>query len=413
LAAAPHNRQALLASADVAQGRVILADANHQRDEILTQSAKAVQRLTVLRSLGGLTESEQETASVVFCNLAVAHKNMHLPAEAAGLARQAIDISRLGTGTRRVYAQAMTILADSLRLSGDLEGALETIRESLSVVEKAQYGTEVTRRSALSAAYWREGVILGQEGLMSLDRRDEAVAAFHKSLDAAEELARKDPNESSCRFLIGAASRELGDVLRNRDAQRALAVYDHALLRLGEISNNAKARRGEAEILAGSSYALRRLHRVGDAEKRIDAAFRRLRDTKDYPADRIELGSEADTVLRAHGDHLAGTGQTPRAAEVYRELLEKALATRPDPSVDLRHAAKLSGIYEALAGLDRRTGEASRARALSERRLQLWQQWDRKLADNRYIAGQLEAARAAMARDGSSFPSERGRARSK
>jgi tetratricopeptide (TPR) repeat protein len=413
LAVSPRNRQALLASGDVAQSRVILADANHRRDEILTQSAKAVQRLGVLRSLGKLSESESEMASVVFCNLALAHKNIHLSAEAAGLSRQAIEISRQWASTRRVYAQAMTILADSLRLSGDLEGALQTIRESLSVVEDAQYGTELTRRSALSSAYWREGVILGQEGLISLGRLDDAVLAFQKALDTAEELARRDPNESSCRFLVASASRELGEVLRNRDARRALAVYDHALLRLGEIINNAKARRGEAEILAGSSYALRRLHRFEDARMRIDAAFRRLRDTKDYPADRIDLGSEADTVLRALGDHLAGTGQAPRATEVYQELLEKVLATKPDPSADLRHAAKLSSIYQVLAGLDHRVGEADRAQALSKRRLELWQQWDRKLADNHYVVGQLEAARAAMARDPSPHPSERGRARSK
>jgi hypothetical protein len=41
LAAAPRNRQALLASADVAQSRVILADADHQREEILTQSGQS------------------------------------------------------------------------------------------------------------------------------------------------------------------------------------------------------------------------------------------------------------------------------------------------------------------------------------------------------------------------------------
>jgi len=57
-------------------------------------------------------------------------------------------------------------------------------------------------------------------------------------------------------------------------------------------------------------------------------------------------------------------GQAPRAADAYRELLGKTPATLPDPSVDLRHAAKLSRIYEILAGLDRRNGQANWARTL-------------------------------------------------
>jgi hypothetical protein len=72
-----------------------------------------------------------------------------------------------------------------------------------------------------------------------------------------------------------------------------------------------------------------------------------------------------------------------------------------------------TSIYQVLAGLDHRAGQADRARALSKRRLELWQQWDRKLADNRCIVGQLETARAAMARDPSPLPSEHGRARPK
>ncbi len=412
LAAAPRNRQALLASADVAQSRVILADANRQRDELLTQSAKAVQRLDLLLDLGTVSEAEGERASAVFCNLAVAHKNLHRPAEAARLARRAIEISR-NAGSRRVYAQATTILADSLRLSGNLDGALDIIRESLSIAETAPYDSEVARRFALSSAYWREGVILAQEGLISPGREDEAALAFEKALDAADALAANDPNDSSSRFLLAGASRELGEALRVRDAPRALSVYDHALARLDEVANNAKARRAEAEILAGSSYALRRLNRTRDAQERIDAAFRRLQVVKDYPADRIDLGSEADTVLRALGDHLADTGQTRRAAEVYRELLEKALAAAPHPSDDLRDAAKLSGIYETLAGLDRQNGQIDRAEAMSRRRLELWQHWDENLASNRYILTQVKAARDAVARETSALSPERFPARTK
>src|SRR5204863_157293 len=83
------------------------------------------------------------------------------------------------------------------------------------------------------------------------------------------------------------------------DPTRALAVYDRSLLRLGEVKNNIRASRGEAEILACSSYALRRLKRTAEAKDRIDRAFHLLRETKDYPASRINPGSEPDVALRA------------------------------------------------------------------------------------------------------------------
>ena len=80
------------------------------------------------------------------------------------------------------------------------------------------------------------------------------------------------------------------------------------LMRIREVPSDIQARRLEASLLAASSYAARWLHREGDARARIDAAFRLLRDTQDYPAEIIKPGSEADNAARA----LATT--TPRPA---------------------------------------------------------------------------------------------------
>src|SRR6185312_9273334 len=101
------------------------------------------------------------------------------------------------------------------------------------------------------------------------------------------------------RILFDQTSRELGANLRERDPRRALRVYDHAIRRLREVQNNMRARQGEAGSLAGSSYALRRLNRPAEAKNRIEAAFRLLRETKDYPTDRIDTDSEVEPALRA------------------------------------------------------------------------------------------------------------------
>jgi tetratricopeptide (TPR) repeat protein len=239
---------------------------------------------------------------------------------------------------------------------------------------------------------WREGLILGEYGEINLGRPADAIDPLQKAFDVIEDLARMDPNDASGRMLFIPGGGALGNVLRDRDSARALAVYDRSLLRVGEVKNNIKARRGEAELLAYSSYALRRLNRAADAHDRIERALQLLRDTKDYPAEQIALGSEVDVALRALADHHAAIGDARRAAEIYQDLLERIQASKPDPEHDLRHATHISRLYESSAAAHRRFGHPQIADALSTRRLELWRGWERTLPQNPFVRQQLAAA---------------------
>jgi serine/threonine protein kinase/tetratricopeptide (TPR) repeat protein len=392
LAASPQNREALLNSAIVAHDRMILAEQDHRLEEALAQARKSTGRLDALLGLQNPSRFEMRAAAQLFSNMALAYKNMHLLDDSVRYARRSIDILRSVPNSQSDVGNALSVLADSLRFSGDLEGALQVIREARSTMEKADFTGETARRTSLFNVLWREGVILGQDGGINLNRPGDAIAALQRAFDLTEEWAQRDSNDASSRMFVGAAGQELAEILSHRDPRRAVTVSDHTLLRLREIKNNATARRREAQVLADSAYSLRRLNRIGEAKDRIDAAFRLLRETKDYPADRINPDNEAEAALRALGDHLGETGQPERAAEVYQELLDKIIAWKPDPLHDLRHAIELSRLYEALAGLYRRSGNRDRAEAMSAQRLELWRHWDRKLPSNSFIQRQLEAA---------------------
>jgi hypothetical protein len=138
---------------------------------------------------------------------------------------------------------------------------------------------------------------------------------LQKAFDLLEEWAQNDRTDDRSRLLFASLGRELGDASRLRDPQRALAVYDHSLLRLRELENNIEARSGEVEILTGSAYALRRLNRAGEAKDRINIVFRLLAETKEYPAGRVRPYSAAYEALRARGDHLSQTGEPQQALE--------------------------------------------------------------------------------------------------
>jgi tetratricopeptide (TPR) repeat protein len=391
--ASPQNRQALLALAEVAEGRMDLAEDRNQRDEALAQARQAVARLDALTGLGNPSESEKNKAAELFANIALMFKNSHLYTESVRYARRSIELSPSGPEGAGTVAFELSVIADSLRLSGDLEGALEAIRQAVSTLKKASFQFEDVRRATVIAVLWREGVILGKDGDLSLGRSAEAVQVLQREYDIAEEGVKADADDSLFRLRMATAARELGAILRHSDPRRALEVYDHALFRLREIKgNNVKARADEVRLLAGSSYALRSLRRIPEAQQRIDAGFRRLQELKYYPAARIKPDDEAYVALRAQGDQYAETGQPKKAAETYQELLDKLLAAKPDTENDLSQAVKLSNVYDALARVRRQTGENAPASELFARRLALWRHWDGKLPSNPFVRGQLEAA---------------------
>ena len=392
LAASPRNRQALLTLAGISQGLMTLArQADRPDQEALAYGGKAARRLDLFLALGTPSATESREAARVLYRIAKAYRNMHLHDAALYYARRSTEVARSLPPGEGSLADGLSLVADLTRISGDLEGALRDIREAHTVLERTDYRSERLRLSWF-LVLWCEGVILGGGNGLNLNQPDEAVAVLQRAFDVIEEWAQSDPNDASTRMLFDQTGRELGAILRERDARRALAVYDQARRHLGEVRNNPAARRAEAGMLAGSSYALRRLNRAGEARNRIEAALRVLRETKDYPADRIDTDSEVEPALRALADHFAETGEPVRAAAVYQELLDLIMAAKPDLGNDLRRAVKLSRIYEALAALHRRNHQAEKAEAVTALRRNLWRQWERKLSHNPYVRRQLQSA---------------------
>jgi hypothetical protein len=139
---------------------------------------------------------------------------------------------------------------------------------------------------------------------------------------------------------------------------------------------------------------LRALGRPAEARHRLDTAFERLSQLKLYPAQKVSSGSITFKTLRALADFESGQGNLPRAIEIYTNLLDQTAAAGSDPASSLEDAADVSTLHEAIADLHRRTGRADLAVAFSARRLDLWQQWDRKVPHNPFVSHQLELALA-------------------
>jgi serine/threonine protein kinase len=391
LASRPKDRRALLRSAGIAQERMILAQEEHRDADAIAYAGKASHRLDEFLRLGDATDSERIQISSEYGNMALAHLNMHRYAEAVPYAQRTAEVIRPIASAQYLVAQGLSLLASALRSQGDLEGALQAIQEARKISEQAVYPNPTTRMLDEYGIFLRHGLILGEDDDVNLGRPADAIEPLDKAFRTTEEFAAKDRNDAVSRMRVAHSGIVLGNILRQRDPRRALAIYDLALARVGEVRNSLPARRSQAALLASSAYALLGLHRSAEARSRLERASSILHETKDIPAEKIKLDSDAYVVSCAWADYEAAAGNPDRAVELYEQLLDRAMAANPQEFDDLRNAPKLSLLYERMARAYRRTGATAKANTMQARRLDLWSRWDKKLPHNTFIRRQLEA----------------------
>jgi predicted Ser/Thr protein kinase/tetratricopeptide (TPR) repeat protein len=397
VAADPHDRYAIYLSANAAHDRVIVADAAGRPEQMIAGGLKVRERFDQLVRLGNLTRKEVNAATYIYGSLAEHYIHRHRFQDAVGYARAGIEISRTNSTIAGPRSETLAVLAGALRDLGDFQGALEAIREARSEWQKYRlYERDMPvnywppyARLALASIRGQEGLILSDDDGVDVNQPREAAVLFREAFDTVEENTRNEPKDYLSRANLAEIGLYLGNVLSRSSPKEALAVYDHSLMRLREVPSGIQARRQEASLLAASSYPVRRLHRESDARARIDDAFRLLRDTKDYPAETIKPGSEADQAARALADHYAETGEPNQAIEAYSDLRVRITKSNPDLQNDLLNAAQISRLDAGLAALLRRVGRTDEAASLDQNRRELWRHWDSKLPSNPFVQRQI------------------------
>jgi serine/threonine protein kinase len=391
----PNDRGALLTSAEIEHDWMAVVDYQDRRDEALAHARKAAGQLDRFLGFGVTTPADVDDATHIYANIATAYFNSGQYDQSVRFLRRALEISEGVEAARMRRATALGKLANALTPSGDLDGALAAIQESRTILEDVTAkGGGVAERINLINALVREGAILGDVVLdrVNLDQPAKALTALKRAVDVAEPLAATDPRDYRSRRLIASASVYIGAIVGPSDPLGALAVYDHALARLREVAANARTQRDASLLLAGSSYAARALHHESDATRRLDEAFRLLRETKQYPTDRIEPGrSEPAVALRALADHHHESGQPEQAVIVYNQLLAGMIAWKADPENNLFDASAFSTTWSALSSVLRQLGRSDDAQALDERRAELWRKWSQKRPSNLFVRRQLES----------------------
>ena len=284
------------------------------------------------------------------------------------------------------------IVALAHRWKGELDEALDAVRESVGLLEPEPGESRTGRLIPYAMALTREGQILGEDQTVSLNRSLEAVECLQRSLRISKAVADRDPSDYQSQQMVFSAETKLANILRRSEPIHALELYDDGLRRMAGASGNAGSLRNETETLVASTYPLLLLGRRPEARKRLDAALEHLRRLKEYPAKQIRLGSAADETYRALAEYQAHGGDFKGGAARYEELLRLISAGNPQPKSSLEDAVELSNIYAGATHLHRRARQTRLAKEFQTRRLELWQYWISKFPNNAFARRQLGVA---------------------
>ncbi len=388
----PNNRVAYLRMAQITHDRMMLRGLRDPGDDSLDLARQSSEWMTKYLNTGKLDPSDTSEVLAMLEHIANQYRNKEQWDDAIRLCQKILDMALAG-GQPLHAGTVLQITTMIHRDRGELEEALRDSREAVRILEPPPGSTEVSESRTInySMALTREAEILGGDDVISMGLSAQAIAPLERAFQIVDQIAAQDPNDSNIRIPLSMAGNILAGVLLHSDPSRALAIYDQTLRRIGEIKNNPRFRRDEVQNLASSTYALRALGRNAEARKRLDDAFSRLSDLKLYPTEQVEAGSEAEHALSALAEYEAGTGNLSRGIEIYRDLLSRVLATKPNTQSHLAEALALSEIYGGAAKLNRQAGQLDVASDLDARRVEIWQIWKMKLPNNEFVRRQIES----------------------
>ena len=252
---------------------------------------------------------------------------------------------------RGSLANGLSAYAGLLRATGDLSAAVETFRESLSVLERmaADNPDHYTTQLNLANVHAALGRNLGDANGPSLRQTEAAVRHFEESLRIGRRLMALDPNDSQIRFNHSVAAWRYADTLRGKDPRNALAKYDEAIGILRPMSAGRFSRDVPlVAALAESTFALRALRRETEIRPRLHEA-QALCETY-RPGAGVVYETCREFTTRAEAGVALAQGRPLEAVLAHREWLKLSESDKKMDEVkeDIFSAYVLTARYRLL-----------------------------------------------------------------
>jgi len=271
--------------------------------------------------------------------------------------------------------------ADILWETGDLNGARDTLLESLAIfgevlAQDPKNGDWDHERLVIEE---RLGLVSGSPDFFNLGDRAAASDWLHKLVNDGEQRVTADPNDVRARFDLSESLAELAAVYRDTEPQRAQKLYQRSL----DLSNSAlKSSPQDADILNWQSLervrfagVLERLGQRNQAIEELRTAVAVAKDLVARDATNISARQLLGVGLRTRASHLLQTGDASGAEHDLQQSQETlANLYRENPN-NLMFLRDLADCYRGMGDLAARRSDWEGAKLQYQKSLQLWDHW--------------------------------------
>ncbi|MEO8028445.1 MAG: serine/threonine-protein kinase, partial [Bryobacteraceae bacterium] len=316
--------------------------------------------------------------------------------EARKYGELAVDYQRRyaeGKGTpdaKLRYAAALRTQGTFLRYDGQLERAVATLEQAISIIAAVPAGKQQKRE--LSVALYYLGITKGEVNALSLGQYGEASAILDRRLQLCREMLAADPLDQDARQDLSQGEIKQAKIVNRTDPARALVLFDEAF-RSMSAAPETLARRDNYLILAlaESTFSLRMLGRHAEILQRF-AQIRKILGPLDPKTANFGPTGTLESYLRAEAEEDVASGRLSKAIAIYRMMLDKFAADGYRPREDLADGLGQSLALTRLAELYQLAGDEEQSGRVSAQREELWRMWNRRLPDNSFVMRELEAS---------------------
>jgi tetratricopeptide (TPR) repeat protein len=215
----------------------------------------------------------------------------------------------------------------------------------------------------------------------SSDHRAEAISELNKSLVYFRRITAVDPSEEETRINTGEGATELGRLLQESSPAAALGSYNEAIKALSAMpAKNERRNFPLSSVLSESVFALNRLGRIPEAEKRLADAKALLAGSTAPDFENGEsLRNPFEALSRAESNQLASSGHYLDAIRMDTAWL-RAVESKPQIlQVRLTDALIVAARYQQLASVCRKAGQIEEEQTALRKRQELLAAWIQKV----------------------------------
>ena len=309
------------------------------------------------------------------------------PMQAAEPLRRSLEIAREWTGAdpgrepKFLLAVATREWADILWQTGDLNGARNTLLESLAIfgavlAQDPNNGDWIREQQV---AEERMGLVSGDPDYFNLGRRAAAADWLQRVVDGHERLLAADASDVRARYGLSEAVAELGAVYRDLDPRRAQKLYQRSLVLSGSaLESNPQ----DSEMLYWQSFerigfasVLERLGKHAQAMDQLQRAIDVLESLSNGDSEEFSSRQLLAVALRARASYLLQVGDAPSAEPELRRSQQILVTLYQQNPNNLALLRDLADCYREMGELAAYRSKWKEAKGEYQKSLELWQHW--------------------------------------